>query len=136
MGSMTPAGGVPPFRPTGLSSGPTLVIVNARVKTNDEARPWASGLAVTGERINMVGSSAELMKVAAPNARIVDAGGRIILAATADGNDPDTIKIERATPATFMVVDREPPANSTWSNPGYKVLMRVVRGMVLEDTLP
>ncbi len=136
MGSMTPAGGVPPFRPTGSISGPTLVIVNARVKTNDEARPWASGLAVAGERINMVGSSAELMKVASPTARVVDAGGRIILAATPDGNDPDTIKIERATPATFMVVDREPPADSSWSNPGYKVFMRVVRGMVLEDTLP
>ena len=136
MGSMTPAGGVPPFRPTGSIGGPTLVIVNARVKTNDEARPWASGLAVAGERISMVGSSAELMKVASPTARIVDAGGRIILAATPDGNDPDTIKLERATPANFMVVDREPPADSSWSNPGYKVLMRVVRGMVLEDNLP
>lgn len=135
MGSMTPAGGVPPFKPTGSTSGPSLVIVNARVKTNDDARPWASGLAVSGERINMVGSSAELMKVASPSARIVDAGGRIVLAASADGNDPSTVKIERATPANFMVVDREPPANSSWSNPGYKVFMRVVRGMVLEDTL-
>lgn len=135
MGSMTPAGGVPPFRPAGPSSGPTLVIVNARVKTNDEARPWASGIAVSGDSINMVGSSAELMKVASPSARVVDAGGRILLAATPDGNDPDTIKIQRATPANFMVVDKEPPANSTWSNPGYRVYMRVVRGMILEDTL-
>ena len=136
MGSMTPSGGAPVHRPTGSIAGPMLVIVNARVKTNDEARPWASGLAVAGERINMVGSSAELMKVASPTARIVDAGGRLVLAATADGNDPATVKIERATPATFMVVDREPPADSTWSNPGYKVYMRVVRGMVLEDSLP
>jgi hypothetical protein len=135
MASLTPAGGSPPFRPTGAIGGPSLVIVNARVKTNDQARPWASGLAVAGERINAVGSSAELMKVAAPNARIVDAGGRILLAASPDGNDPAPVKIERATPATFMIVDREPPADSTWANPGYKVFMRVVRGMVLEDTL-
>lgn len=113
----------------------SLAVVNARVKTNDPTRPWANGVAVTGDQISFVGSSAEIKKLAGTAARVVDAGGRVLLSASADGNDPAEIKIANQTPANFMVVDHEPPANSTWSNPGYRVLMRVVRGMVLENTL-
>ena len=113
----------------------SLAVVNARVKTNDPARPWANGVAVIGDQISFVGSSAEIKKLAGTAARVIDAGGRFLLSASADGNDPSEIKIASQTPANFMVVDHEPPANSTWSNPGYRVLMRVVRGMVLENTL-
>lgn len=115
---------------------PSLVVVNARVKTNDPARPWAGGLAVQGERISFMGSSAEMQKLAATAASVLDAGGKLLIAATPDGNDPADVKMASATPANFMVVDQEPPASSTWSNPGYRVFLRVVRGMVLENTLP
>jgi predicted amidohydrolase YtcJ len=50
----------------------TLAVVNARVWTGDPRRPWADALAVRGERIAVVGSSAEVKKLAAAAAR---AGG-------------------------------------------------------------
>ena len=42
----------------------SLVVVNARVWTGDARRPWADAVAVRGERIAAVGSSAEVRKMA------------------------------------------------------------------------
>ncbi|MFN0098503.1 MAG: hypothetical protein ACKVS7_07505 [Gemmatimonadaceae bacterium] len=56
----------------------TLVIVNARVWTNDVRRPWADAVAVDGDRIAVVGSSAEVMKRAG-SARVIDAKGAMVI---------------------------------------------------------
>ena len=55
-----------------------LVIVNARVWTGDARRPWADAVAIDGDRIAAVGSSAEIMKRAA-GARVIDAKGAMVL---------------------------------------------------------
>jgi len=59
---------------------PTLAIVNARIWTGNAARPWATAVAVTGDRISSVGSSAEVSKLlrAAPGARVIDAKGGLV----------------------------------------------------------
>ena len=54
-----------------------LAIVNARVWTGDPRRPWADALLVRGERIEMVGSSAEVKKRAGA-AKVVDAKGMMV----------------------------------------------------------
>src|SRR5512145_2020637 len=60
-------------------SGPiTLAVVNARVWTGDQAAPWAEALAVSGERLVAVGSSAEIVQLGSPVASI-NAGGRLVL---------------------------------------------------------
>jgi hypothetical protein len=70
----------------GTPGTPTpLVIVNARVCTNDTRRPWADAVLVRGERIVAVGSSAELRKRAGDAARVVDARGRTVLSPHPDG---------------------------------------------------
>ena len=58
----------------------TLAIVNAKVWTANPRQPWASGIAVSGDRIALVGSSAEVSKLAAatPSARVIDAGGALV----------------------------------------------------------
>ncbi|HET6681187.1 MAG TPA: amidohydrolase [Gemmatimonadaceae bacterium] len=56
----------------------TLAVVNARIWTGDTARPWAEALAVGDERFAMVGSSAAVRK-AAGDARVIDAGGQLIV---------------------------------------------------------
>ena len=58
----------------------TLAIVNAKVWTANPRQPWASGIAVSGDRITLVGSSAEVAKLAAaaPSARVIDAGGALV----------------------------------------------------------
>jgi predicted amidohydrolase YtcJ len=58
---------------------PSLAIVNARVWTADPSRPWADAVAVTGDRITAVGSSAEIRKLATSSTRVVDAQGRMLL---------------------------------------------------------
>ena len=54
-----------------------LLIVNARVATGDPRRPWADAVAVAGDTVVRVGSSAELRKLAA-EARVVDARGAAV----------------------------------------------------------
>jgi predicted amidohydrolase YtcJ len=58
----------------------TLAIVNARVWTGNPRQPWASGLAVSGDKILSVGTSAEIAKLARsyPSARVIDAEGGMV----------------------------------------------------------
>ena len=58
----------------------TLAIVNARVWTANPKQPWASAVAVSGDRILAVGSSAEISKLsrATPSARVIDAAGGLV----------------------------------------------------------
>jgi predicted amidohydrolase YtcJ len=73
-------------RDTGASSGPvTLAVVNARVWTGDSTRPWAEALAVRGDRIAMVGSSAAVRK-ASTNARVIDAAGQMVVPGFVDSH--------------------------------------------------
>ena len=64
---------------TTITPTTTLAIVNARVWTGDEARPWADAVAVTGSRISAVGSSAAIRKLASDATRIVDAQGGMVV---------------------------------------------------------
>jgi predicted amidohydrolase YtcJ len=57
----------------------TLAVVNARAWTGDPRRPWADAIAVSGDRIATVGSSAEVRKLAGPNARVIDARGMMLV---------------------------------------------------------
>lgn len=58
----------------------TLAIVNARVWTGNPIQPWASGIAVAGDRILAVGSSAQVSRIvqSAPSARVIDAKGHLV----------------------------------------------------------
>ena len=55
----------------------SLAIVNARVWTGDARRPWADAVAVAGDRVAAVGSSAEIRKLAG-SARVIDAKGAMV----------------------------------------------------------
>jgi predicted amidohydrolase YtcJ len=64
---------------SGDQAGPvTLAVVNARVWTGDSIRPWAEAFAIRGDRFGSVGSSAAVRKIAG-NARVIDAGGQMVL---------------------------------------------------------
>src|SRR6516165_5788193 len=56
----------------------SLVVVNGRVWTGDDSRPWAEAVAVRGDRIAEVGSSAAIRKLAGKDARVVDAHGALV----------------------------------------------------------
>ena len=61
------------------SLAPDLIIVNAAVRTMDEARPQAEALAISGNRIAAVGTSTEIRALAGPKTRVVDALKKSVL---------------------------------------------------------
>lgn len=63
----------------GPSGPPTIAVVNARVWTGDARRPWADAIAAVGDRLSVVGSSAEVKKIVTPATRVVDAGGMMVV---------------------------------------------------------
>jgi len=58
---------------------PDLLLLNAAVRTMDDAQPRAEAVAVLGNRIAAVGTTAELRPLAGPKTRVIDAGGRTVL---------------------------------------------------------
>ncbi len=61
------------------SLAPDLLILNAAVRTMDAAQPKAEAVAVLGNRIVAVGSTADLRPLAGPKTRVIDAGGKSVL---------------------------------------------------------
>ena len=57
----------------------TLAVVNVRVWTGDARRPWADAIAVAGERIAAVGSSAEIRKLVPAGLRVIDGQGQMMV---------------------------------------------------------
>ena len=68
------------------ASAPTLAVVNARMWTGDPRRPWADALAAEGDRIALVGTSAEVKKLVKPSTRVVDAGGMMVVPGLIDSH--------------------------------------------------
>lgn len=61
---------------TAQGQSATLILVNGRVWTENPKQPEAQALAIDGNRILSVGSSAAIRKLAGPDCRIIDLGGR------------------------------------------------------------
>jgi hypothetical protein len=76
----------------------TLVFVNGRIRTGDVRRPVADAIAVAGKELALVGSSAEVRKLAGASVRVVDLRG-----ATVQSIPPDAV-LRRGGPASFAVL--------------------------------
>lgn len=149
--SATPGSG-----PAGAGPAVSLVVVNARVWTGRPGRPWADGLAVRGDRLAAVGSSAEIRKLAGPAARVVDARGGFVMAGGGDvadrrdapGGDGAALAVAPAAtspvgrvlaagaPADFVVFDRDPSGVPPVPPPGARVVLGVAGGEVVVDLEP
>lgn len=66
-----------PVRGAGIEAD--LVVVNARVLTQDPAMPRAEALAVKDGRVLAVGATADIRNVASQRTRVLDAGGMTVL---------------------------------------------------------
>ncbi len=76
----------------------SLAFVNARIRTGDARRPHADAVAVSGRILALVGSSAEIRKLAGAGARIVDVKGAAICA------HPRELVLQRGGAASFVVL--------------------------------
>jgi predicted amidohydrolase YtcJ len=87
---------------SGLAQRPDLIVTGARLFTADSARPWAEALAVRGERIVAVGTSAEILALRGPQTRQLYAGGRTLIPGI---NDSHVHLGEATLGATFATSD-------------------------------
>jgi hypothetical protein len=55
---------------------PDLVLVNGRIFTGVTSQPWAEALAITGDRILAIGTSAEIRSRAVASTRLIEVGRR------------------------------------------------------------
>ncbi len=63
----------------GNSLAADLLILNASVRTMDPAQPKAEAVAIAGNRIAAVGSTADLRRLAGPGTRLIDAAGHTVV---------------------------------------------------------
>ena len=110
-----------------VASPLVLAIVNARVRTADERRPWADAVLVRGGLIEGVGSSAEIRKRAGATAHVIDARGMLVLAAA------ESAPLERGSAASLIIVERDAPDDVSTSISAGDIVLRLERGRVVVD---
>jgi predicted amidohydrolase YtcJ len=64
----------------------TLIVVNARIWTGDTAKPWAQAVAVRGDKLVAVGTSAEAAKWKDESTRVIDAHGAMLVPGLIDAH--------------------------------------------------
>ena len=64
----------------------SLAIVNARVWTGNPQHPWAEAVAVSGEQITAVGTTADIRKLIPASARVIDAHGAMLVPGFTDAH--------------------------------------------------
>ncbi|MDB5234825.1 MAG: nfdA 1 [Hymenobacter sp.] len=69
---MTTAGGA-------MAQAPDIILTGGKIFTSDEARPYVEALAVRGERIVAVGSTAQINKLTGPATRRIELHGRTVV---------------------------------------------------------
>jgi predicted amidohydrolase YtcJ len=65
---------------------PDLILINGKIWTGYPGQPEAEALAVTGERVVGVGSSATIEELKGPKTRVIDARGRRVVAGFNDAH--------------------------------------------------
>ena len=65
--------------PAETPSRPDLIIHNARIYTGDAGSSTAEAIAIRGDRIARVGTNADVLPLAGPSTRVIDAGGGTIV---------------------------------------------------------
>jgi predicted amidohydrolase YtcJ len=64
-----------------------LILRNGRIYTAAQAGPaWAEAVAITGERIEAVGSDADILRLKTKRSRVVDLGGRMVVPGFVDSH--------------------------------------------------
>ena len=68
-----------PAQAANPSRAPDVIILNAAVRTMDPSQPEAEAVAIAGNRIAAVGSTADLRALAGPKSRVIEAGRKSVL---------------------------------------------------------
>lgn len=74
------------FVAVGHAQTPDAILINARVLTVDESDNEFSALAITGERISALGTTAEIQGLADDETQVIDVGGRTVVPGLIDSH--------------------------------------------------
>ncbi len=66
---------------------PTIILTGGKVFTADSARPWAQAIAIRGDRIAQVGTTAEIRRLANAATREIALDGRVVIPGINDAHD-------------------------------------------------
>jgi predicted amidohydrolase YtcJ len=83
--SGAPAQGAGPQEPAAAGSS-DLLLTHGHIYTGAKASPWAEAVAVTGSRIDAVGTDAALAARRGPSTRVIDLHGRTVIPGIVDGH--------------------------------------------------
>jgi predicted amidohydrolase YtcJ len=56
-----------------------LILTNGRIWTGNEVQPWASAVAISGNKIVAVGETIQIRKLATPTTTVIDLGGKFAM---------------------------------------------------------
>ena len=73
------------FSPVSLLASDTLLI-HGHIYTGNRNAPWAQALAITGTRIEVVGSDQEILKRQQPNTDVIDLHGQTVIPGISDSH--------------------------------------------------
>ena len=79
---------------------PDLIIRDADIRTMDPRAPRAEAVAIAGDRIAAVGSTADVVGLAGPGTEQIDAGGRTVLPGIVDAHNH--VRLGATTPAVSL----------------------------------
>src|SRR6476660_4818025 len=72
---------------TGQTAPPAdLVLTNGRIVTVDDSMPEAQAIAVTGDRITALGSSADMKRYVGANTKVIDVKGQLVMPGFTEGH--------------------------------------------------
>jgi predicted amidohydrolase YtcJ len=63
-----------------------LVVTNGRIVTMEDRQPEAEAIAIKGDRIAAVGSSAEIRKYVGPSTKVIDVTGQLVIPGFVEGH--------------------------------------------------
>ena len=104
-----------------------IAIVNARVRTGNPRRPWADAVLVRDDRIELVGSSAEVRKLVDAGARTIDARGMLVVP-TEQG-----AVLDAGAPANLEIADPDANRASPEETGDARVVLTMLAGRVVVD---
>jgi len=85
------------------AAAPDVVVLHGRIFTADPAKKWVEAVAIRGDRIAAVGTTAEIEAMAGPATRRIDAGGRVVIPGINDAHTHlpfQPVSIPLASPLT------------------------------------
>jgi predicted amidohydrolase YtcJ len=101
---------------------PDLVLLNGKIFTSDAAHPYVQALAIRGERISATGDSAKILALVGPNTKLIDLGGRTVIAGINDAHNHLGI-----APANHVDLDLASP-DPAWPEMKAAITAAVLKG--------